>query len=75
MVIIYIIFNEKTRSFFSKKKTKDVDGRIEKKDLQQVSTLEKRNESAIITDYNTSFSLYVGINPTLIKRLRYVSIF
>lgn len=45
-----------------------------KKNLQQVSTLEKRNESAIITDYNTSFFLYVGVNPKLIKRLRYYTL-
>lgn len=46
-----------------------------KKTYSKYLRSKKRNESAIIIDYNTSFfCLYVRVNPTLIKRLRYVTI-
>lgn len=72
VVIIYIIFKKKKTRLVLGKKQKSVDGRIEKKSLQQVSTLEQNGSAIIITDYSTS--LYVRVNPTLIKRLRYYTL-
>lgn len=61
--------------FSAKRKTKDVDGRIEKKKRLTASVYARKKKWKC--DYYRLqhvfffFFLYVGINPTLIKRLRY----
>lgn len=67
VVIIYIIFKKKN-TVGSQQKTKSVDERIEKKSLQQISTLEQNGEVRLLQTTARPFFFFFFFTSELILR-------
>lgn len=75
---LYKSLMKKHGRFSAKKIIKGVDGRIKEKKKKRLtaSVYARKKETKVRLLQTTTrlFFLYVGVNPTLIKRLRYVTI-